>query len=55
MCALPKEKVRGGQNSEIKMLNIVQCCPETPILGGKHQTPSKFIVIKKHMSNHLLS
>jgi hypothetical protein len=24
------------------MLNVVQCCPETPILGGKHQNPSKF-------------
>lgn len=42
MCALHKEKVRGGQSSELKMLNIVQCCPETPLLGGKHQTPSKF-------------
>ena len=42
MCALPKEKVRAGQSSETKMLNVVQCCPETPVLGGKHMTPSKF-------------
>ena len=42
MCALPKEKVQAGQKSEVRVLNIVQCCPETPTLGGKHKTPSRF-------------
>lgn len=42
MCSLPKERVVAGQSSETKLLNIVQCCPETPILGGKFQNPSKF-------------
>ena len=44
MCALPKTKVVAGKSAEIKMLNVMQCCPETPILGGKHQNPSKFCI-----------
>ena len=42
MCALPKSKVVAGQDSETRVLNIVQCCPDTPVLGGKHAKPSKF-------------
>lgn len=38
---LPKEKVQAGQSAEVKMLNVIQCCPETPVLGGKHLSPSK--------------
>ena len=40
--ALPKSKVVAGQDSDIKLLIVVQCCPETPVLGGKHVKPSKF-------------
>lgn len=25
-----------------KKLNITQCCAESPVMGGKHKTPSKF-------------
>ena len=42
MCALPKVRVKAGQDPETKLLNIIQCCPETPVLGGKSQVPSKF-------------
>ena len=42
VCTLPKSKVVAGQDSETSLLNIVQCCPETPVLGGKHAKPSKF-------------
>lgn len=38
---LPKEKVQAGQSAEVKMLNVIQCCPETPVMGGKHLSPSK--------------
>ena len=34
--------VAAGQDSEIRLLNIVQCCPETPVMGGKHTKPSKY-------------
>lgn len=35
MCTLSKSKVVAGQDSETKLLNIIQSCPETPVLGGK--------------------
>ncbi len=42
MCALQKEKVSGGQTSETRCLNIIQCCHDSPIMGGKSKIPSKF-------------
>ena len=44
MCALQKEKVKGGQSKETKLLNIMQCCPDSPIMGGKYKTPSKYCI-----------
>ena len=44
MCALPKSKVCGGSNPETRILKVVQCCPESPIMGGKHRKPSTFCV-----------
>ena len=51
MCALEKSKVIPGQSKEVKMLNIMQCCPETPILGGKHKTPSKYCIYHQQSSD----
>ena len=48
MCALPKSRVVAGQESETKLLNIVQCCPETPVMGGKHAKPSKYCSTHSH-------
>ena len=48
MCALQKEKVKGGQSMETKVLNIMQCCPDSPIMGGKCKTPSKFCLDHKN-------
>ena len=42
MCALPKERAVAGRSHETRCLNITQCCPNTPVMGGWHQTPSKF-------------
>ena len=42
MCALPKERAVAGRNRETRCLNITQCCPNTPVMGGRHQKPSKF-------------
>lgn len=39
MCAAPQSKVVGGTTPEEW---IVQCCPETPVVGGKHKAPSRF-------------
>jgi len=44
MCALPKSKVVAGLTSETKMLNIIQCCYDSPVMGGKHQIPSKYCI-----------
>lgn len=38
MCAVPKDKVKVPPNC----LNVIQCCPNTPVLGGKNKKPSKF-------------
>ena len=50
MCALPKSKVAAGQDPETKLLNIVQCCPETPVLGGKSKLPSKYCYSHGHFN-----
>ncbi len=42
MCALPKERAVAGKSRETRCLNVTQCCPNTPVIGGKHQRPSKF-------------
>ena len=49
ICALPKSRVIAGQDTETKMLNIIQCCPETPVLGGKSEVPSKFCSSHSHL------
>ena len=48
MCALPKSKVIAGQDSETKLLNIVQCCRETLVLRGKNKMPSKYCCSHSH-------
>lgn len=50
MCSLPKCKV-SGTTPETKMLNLVQCCSESPIMGGKSQKPSKFCIDHKDDQN----
>ena len=42
MCALPKERVVAGRTRETRCLNITQCCPNTPIMGGKNQRPHRY-------------
>ena len=42
ICAAPRSRVTGGTTPEGRLLKVVQCCPESPILGGKHKKPSKF-------------
>lgn len=42
MCAAPRSQVVGGTSPEGRLLKVVQCCPETLIMGGKHKAPSKF-------------
>ena len=37
-CALPKSKLAVPK----EMANIMQCCPNTPLLSGKHNKPSRF-------------
>ena len=43
MCALPKEKVSAGQSSDVEMLNIVQSCPESLVMGGKNKKSCKIL------------
>ena len=50
MCAVSKLKVSGGTSSETRVLNVVQCCPDSPVMGGKHKAPSKFCEF--HMESH---
>lgn len=38
MCAVPKDKVKVPPNCP----NVIQCCPNTPVFGGKNKKPSKF-------------
>ncbi len=38
MCAAPKSKVAIDRSR----INMVQCCPRSPITGGKHQRASKY-------------
>ncbi len=42
MCAVPKVKMPGGSDSETRVLKVVDCCPESPVIGGNHKAPSKF-------------
>lgn len=44
MCALPKERVVAGRSRETRCLNITQCCPNNPVMGGKHQKPSTYCI-----------
>ena len=45
MCALSKAKVAAGQDSETRLLNIVQCCPETSVLGGSRPNIALLILM----------
>ena len=45
MCAAPKSKVPIPHNS----INIMQCCPSSPITGGRHQKPSKYCARHQHL------
>ena len=38
MCAVPKDKVKVLPNCP----SVIQCCQNTPVLGGKNKKPSKF-------------
>ncbi len=38
MCVAPKSKVA----IDSSRINLMQCCPRSPITGGKHQTASKY-------------
>ena len=38
MCAAPKDNVEVPPNCP----NVIQCCPNTPVLSGKNKKPSKF-------------
>lgn len=49
VCALPKAKVVAGQDTETKVLNVMQCCPETPVLGGNNKVPSKYCSSHSHL------
>ena len=42
MCAAPKSRISGGSTPETSVLNIIHCCPESPVMGGKHLQPSRF-------------
>ena len=42
MCTAPKVRVVGGSTPETCVLDVISCCPESPVMGGKHQQPSKF-------------
>ena len=45
MCALAKSKVVAGQDTETRLLNVIQCCPEMPVLCGKHAKPQDTALI----------
>ena len=40
MCAVPKDKVKVLPNCP----NVIQCCPNTPVLGGKNKSPQSFVL-----------
>ena len=42
MCAAPRVRVVGGSTPETCVLNVINWCPESPVIGGKYQLPSKF-------------
>ena len=42
MCAAPRVRVVGGSTPETCVLNVINCCPESPVMGGKYQLLSKF-------------
>lgn len=42
MCAAPKDRVVAGTTRETRVLNVIQCCPNTPTLGGRYQQPSRY-------------
>ncbi len=47
MCAAPKDKVElpaGG-------VSIMQCCPQTPLHGGKHAKPSKYCPVHQYLED----
>ncbi len=49
MCALPKEWATAGRSRETRCLNITQCCPNTPVMAGRHQRPSKYCSKHRHL------
>ena len=51
MCAAPKERIVAGRTRETRVLNIIQCCPNTPTLGGHHQQPSRYCSGHKHLDD----
>ena len=42
MCAASRVRIVGGSTPETCVLNVINCCPESPVMGGKHQQPSRF-------------
>ena len=46
MCAAPKQFVAIPHNG----INVRQCCPRSPITGGKHQTASKYCEHYQHLT-----
>lgn len=44
-CGAPKTKVSIPHNS----INVMQCCPSSPITGGRHQKPSKYCEHHQHL------
>ena len=42
MCAASDCRISGGTAPELRVLKVIQCCPESPIMGGKHINPSKY-------------
>ncbi len=45
MCAAPKSKIAIDHSK----INMVQCCPRSPITGGQHQRASKYCVHHDHL------
>ena len=51
MCAAPKDRVVAGTTRETRVLNVIQCCPNTPTLGGRHQQPSRYCSTHMHLES----
>ena len=51
MCAAPKDRVVAGTTTETRVLNVIQCCPNTPTLGGRHQQLSRYCSTHMHLES----